>query len=294
MPMEIGMTRDLWSAWQDGGVNDATAVTGAKPWSTRTGSIHPVRRVTRVAGADVHYQVAGQGEPVVLVHGLSGSSHWWIRNLAALASRYTVYLVDLPGFGAMARFPSRLMLSELATWLLQWMDAVRLERIRLIGHSMGGAIAVQCAAQRPGAITQLVLAAPAAIPAGHLTLWSYMPPLMEELVAMTPSFLPILAYDALRAGPWTLLRTSRALLTHDVRDELRQVTAPTLLVWGRGDSLVPPSLGQVMRQELAHAELRILDGAGHVVMYDRPSAFNRAVLAFFARQSAMGRAQPRS
>ncbi len=286
------MARDMWSAWQDSGVNDATAVIGAQPGSTRAGAIHSVRRVTRVAGADVHYQVAGQGEPVVLVHGLSGSSHWWIRNLPALASSYTVYLVDLPGFGAMSRFPSQLMLSELATWLLQWMDAVGLERIRLIGHSMGGAIAVQCAAQRPGAITQLVLAAPAAIPVGHPTLWSYMPPLMEALTAMTPSFLPILAYDALRAGPRTLLRTSRALLTHDVRDELRQVTAPTLLMWGRWDSLVPPSLGHVMRQELGTAELHILDGAGHVVMYDRPAAFNRTVLAFFAGQPAIGRTQP--
>ncbi len=286
------MAQNLWSAWQDSGVNDATAVSEARLWSAPlTGAIHLRQRVTRVAGADVHYQVAGQGEPVVLVHGLSGSSHWWIRNLSALAGSYTVYLVDLPGFGAMSQHPGRLMLSELATWLLQWMDAVRLERVRLIGHSMGGAIAIQCAAQRPGAIAQLALAAPAAIPVGHLTLWSYAPPLVEALAAMTPSFLPILAYDALRAGPRTLLRMSRDLLTHDVRDELRQVTAPTLLLWGRRDSLVPPALGHVMRQELAHAELHILDGAGHVVMYDRPAAFNRAVLAFFAGQSATGRAQ---
>jgi pimeloyl-ACP methyl ester carboxylesterase len=249
-----------------------------------------MKRVTRVAGTDVYYRVAGQGEPVVLVHGLSGSTHWWIRNLPALASSYTVYLVDLPGFGAMSRFPDQLMLSEMAAWLLQWMDAMHLERIRLIGHSMGGAIAVQCAAQRPDAISQLVLAAPAAIPVGHLTVWSYVPPLMQAAAAMTPSFLPILAYDALRAGPRTLLRMSRELLTHDLRDELRRVTAPTLLIWGRRDSLVPPSLGHKMRKEIGHAELRIFDIAGHVVMYDRPAAFNREVLAFFAGQQARARA----
>ncbi len=288
------MARSLWSAWQDSGANDAMAVSDARTWSMPMGEFQLMRRVTRVAGADVHYQVAGQGEPVVLVHGLSGSSHWWMRNLPALADRYTVYLVDLPGFGAMSRFPGQLMLSELATWLLQWMDAVRLERVRLIGHSMGGAIAIQCAAQHPDAISHLALAAPAAIPAGHQTLWSYVPPLVEAVAAMTPSFLPILTYDALRAGPRTLLRMSRDLLTHDVRDELRQVIAPTLLMWGRRDSLVPPSLGHLMRQELAHAELHILDGAGHVVMYDRPAAFNRTVLAFFAGQPTIGRLRPRS
>jgi pimeloyl-ACP methyl ester carboxylesterase len=288
------MARNLWSAWQDRDVHDAMDLSDARPWSSQVGEMQLLQRVTRVAGANVYYQVAGQGEPVVLVHGLSGSSHWWIRNLPALASRYTVYLVDLPGFGAMSRFPGQLMLSELATWLLQWMDAVGLDRVRLIGHSMGGAIAIQCAAQRPDAISHLALAAPAAIPVGHSTLWSYMPPLVEALGAMTPSFLPILAYDALRAGPWTLLRMSRDLLTHDVRDELRQIIAPTLLMWGRRDSLVPPSLGHQMRQELSHAELHILDGAGHVVMYDRPATFNRAVLAFFAGQSTIGRLQSRS
>lgn len=288
------MARNLWSAWQDSGVNGAAAVSDARPRSTLAGAVHLTRRVTRVAGADVHYQVAGQGEPVVLVHGLSGSSHWWIRNLPALADSYTVYLVDLPGFGAMSRFPGQLMLPELATWLLQWMDAVRLDRVRLIGHSMGGAIAIQCAAQRPDAISHLALAAPAAIPVGHPTLLSYVPPLVEAVATMTPSFLPILAYDALRADPRTLLRMSRDLLTHDVRDELRQIIAPTLLMWGRRDSLVPPSLGHQMRQELSHAELHILDGAGHVVMYDRPATFNRAVLAFFAGQPTIGRLQSRS
>ena len=288
------MVRNLWSTWLDSGVNDELGVSTARPRPALAGETRLLQRVTHVAGTDVHYQVAGQGEPVVLVHGLSGSSNWWVRNIPALAGNYTVYLVDLPGFGAMSRFPGQLMLSELTTWLLQWMDAVHLERIRLIGHSMGGAIAIQCAAQRPGAVSQLVLAAPAAIPAGHRTLMSYVPPLVGTLAATTPSFLPILAYDALRAGPRTLFRMSRALLTHDVRDELRQVTAPTLLMWGRRDTLVPPSLGHAMRQEVAHADLLLLDGAGHVVMYDRPAAFNRAVLAFFAGQPATGRAKPRS
>lgn len=239
-------------------------------------------RVVRVAGADVRYQAAGQGEPVVLVHGLSGSTRWWARTVPALAEQYTVYLVDLPGFGGHRRFPQRLRFSDFASWLLQWLDALHLDRIRLIGHSMGGALAIQVSAQRPDAIQQLVLAAPAALPSDRVTLRSYLRPLAMAIPATSPAFLPILAYDALRAGPRTLWRISRDLLTLDTADELARVTAPTLLIWGQRDTLVPPAAGPLLRHALPHAELQVIEGAGHVVMYDRADAFNRAVLAFFA------------
>lgn len=244
------------------------------------------RRVASVAGADVRYQVTGQGEPVALVHGLSGSSRWWVRNIPALARYYTVYLVDLPGFGALRQFPQRLRFAELASWLLAWMDAVHLKRIRLVGHSMGGALAIQAAVQRPAAFEQLVLVAPATSPLGHTRLHSLLLPLAAALPSTSLSFLPILAYDALRAGPGALLHFSRDLLRADGRADLTRVSAPTLLIWGAQDTLVPPSLGPLMREALPHAELVTLSGVGHVVMYDRPKAFNAAALAFFASERA--------
>lgn len=253
--------------------------------------IHLTQRVVSMAGVDVNYQVTGCGEPVVLVHGLSGSSRMWIRNISALAGSYMVYLVDLPGFGSLHRFPQRLMLSEMASWLLDWMDALHLERIRLVGYSMGGALAIQAAAQRPDAIEQLVLAAPAAIPSGHMTLRSYLLPLAATLTTST-TFLPILAHDALRAGPRTLLRISRNLLAEDAREDLKRISAPTLLIWGRRDALVPPSLGPLMRQALPHADLVILEGVGHLVMYEHAEAFNAAMLAFFAGQPMRERPSP--
>ena len=79
-----------------------------------------------MGGYSVRYEIAGRGEPVVLVHGLSGSTRWWSRNIPALAERYSVYLLDLldlPGFGAMRR---RFVLAEAASWLSDWMGAVGL------------------------------------------------------------------------------------------------------------------------------------------------------------------------
>lgn len=70
-----------------------------------------------VEDVPVRYQVIGEGKPLLLIHGLSGSMFWWRRNTAALAEHYCVYLVDLPGFGSMTRCSKRLTLLKVASWL---------------------------------------------------------------------------------------------------------------------------------------------------------------------------------
>jgi pimeloyl-ACP methyl ester carboxylesterase len=238
-----------------------------------------------VEGQPVRYQVAGRGEPIVLVHGLSGSTRWWRRNISALAAEHTVLLVDLPGFGAMARSHVRFVLAEAARWLCRWMEAVELGPVNLVGHSMGGQIAIRLAARRPEAVKRLVLVAPAAIPAHGSFLGSYLLPLLIAARHTTPAFLPTLAYDVARAGPRTLLRATRDLLAQDVRANLRRIAAPTLLIWGKHDTLVPPSVGDLLCKEIPHARLVCIERAGHVVMYDQPRAFDTAVLTFLSGQS---------
>ncbi len=98
-------------------------------------------RSIQVKGHAVHYRVVGTGEPVILVHGLSGSTRWWARNVPALAKRYRVHLVDLQGFGAMRRYRRSFILAEAASSLLAWMDALDLPWVHLVGHSMGGTFA---------------------------------------------------------------------------------------------------------------------------------------------------------
>lgn len=234
-----------------------------------------------MGGCPVRYEVAGEGEPVILVHGLSGSTRWWTRNVPALAERYRVYLVDLPGFGAMRRLRRRFVLSEAAYWLAAWMEAVGLERADVVGHSMGGYISLRLAAQRPGTVRRLVLVAPAVLPAGK-SLFGQILPLLLSVRYTTPSFLPVVARDALRMGPVTLWRAARDLLVQDVREELRSVRAPTLLIWGENDTLVPPSISHLLRREIPDSRLLIMKKIGHVPMFDRPREFNAALLAFLA------------
>ena len=242
-------------------------------------------REVRVLGHPVRYEVAGgEGEPVVLVHGLSGSTRWWARNVPALAEHHRVYLVNLPGFGGIRRPRRRFVLAEAASWLLAWIEAVGLEGVNLVGHSMGGYLSVRLAARGPGAVRRLVLVDPAGVPPGR-TMLGHLGPLLLAARYGAPSFLPVLARDALYAGPFTLLRATRDLLAEDVRGDLRRVGVPTLLVWGENDPLIPPSVGDLMRAEIPTSRLLVIRGAGHNPMFDRPEEFNGALLSFLAGES---------
>ena len=243
--------------------------------------IRPLRHEVRVGGWPISYEAAGKGEPVVLVHGLSGSTRWWSRNVSAIAERYRIYLVDLPGFGTMRSLRRWFVLAETATWLSEWMEAAGLERAHLVGHSMGGYISIRLAARRPELVRRLVLVAPAGVPAERSMLGHLVPLLLAAHYA-TPAFMPVLVRDAMRMGPTTLWRAARDLLTEDVREDLRNIEASTLLVWGENDPLIPPAVGDLLREEIPNSRLLLLQRAGHVPMFDQPKEFDAALLAFLA------------
>ena len=233
---------------------------------------HPslVRHEIELEGARVRYAVAGEGPPVALVHGLAGSTRWWNENVGALASRYRVHLVDLPGGVDLARTPE---------WVRAWLEGVGAAPVALVGHSLGGLVCARVAARWPHLVRQLVLVAPAGVPAGR-RLVGYVGPLATTARRSSPRFLRVLAADALRAGPRRLLRTSRDLLADDLRADLRSVTVPTLVVWGEHDELVPRAHAHVFERELANARLVVIPGARHVPMVERPREFEDALLSF--------------
>ena len=206
------------------------------------------------------------GAPVVLLHGLAGSARWWAPVSALLAERHTVRAVELRHTPSAAPAALAELLEPIAP-------------VRLVGHSVGGLAAVRVAARRPELVTQLALVAPAGVPPGHGPV-GYALPLLRQVAGSSPSFMRLLALDALRTGPRALLRSALELLGEDVRDELARVQAPTLLLWGERDVLVPAAVAEAFTAAIPHARLVLVRGAAHVPMLERPNETAAALLDF--------------
>jgi len=225
----------------------------------------------------------GAGTPVALLHGLSGSSRWWSRNVEALAERHLVAAVDLVGFGHNRRFfglplflPS---FSETTSLLARWLETFG-EPVHLIGHSMGGQIAIALTAERPDLVRSLILVNAAGMPF-HLDPRPHMravpkPPYGGIGIAR------VLVPDFFRAGPASVAVASARVVRGDMRDRMHAIRVPTLLVWGENDPLVPLVYGQAMQREIAGSRLVAIAGAAHVAMWDRPREFNEIALSFLS------------
>jgi pimeloyl-ACP methyl ester carboxylesterase len=224
----------------------------------------------------------GEGTPVVLLHGLSGSRRWWQRNVPALAEAHTVASVDLVGFGRNRRFSGLPVLlpsfAETTALLGRFLETFG-EPVHLVGHSMGGQIAIRLAAERPDLVRSLVLVNAAGMPF-HLDPRPHVRAVPKPPYG-GPGIARVLVPDFLRAGPASVAVAGARVLRGDMRAMMHALRLPVLLVWGENDPLVPVLYGEAMQQEIAGSRLVVIPRAAHVAMWDAPEEFNRVVLEFF-------------
>ena len=230
-----------------------------------------------VEGTRVRWRITGAGPPLVLVHGLAGSWRWWRPVIPALAAERTVHLLDLPGFGRVPKVRA-FHLDRALDWLAAWARAAALGPADVVGHSLGAVLCARLAARHPETVRRLVLVAPAGVP-GRSASGSALP-LALELLRSRPRLLALLARDSIRSGPFTIGTAALAVATADLRLDLARVEAPTLVVTGARDALIPAWHGDQLARVLADARVVVLDGAGHVPMADAPNAFSLALLQF--------------
>lgn len=264
------------------------ALPGAPRLPTRWPWLPDRRFVTEVPPHRIHAAEFGaHGEPLVLLHGLSGSSRWWRRNVPELARGSRVVVPDVIGFGRTRVRGTLPPIGEIADLLAGWMDRLALGPVDLVGHSMGGQIAVHLAARHPERVRRLVLVDAAGIPRPITprTLTRFAAEVAPPRRWGDPFFLPTIVGDALLAGPRTILRAIGHILRDDVRPLLPRVAAPTLVVWGELDTIIPVEHAREFREGIPGARLAVLRDAAHNPMVDRPEAFNRLVADFLRGES---------
>lgn len=260
-----------------------------------------------VEGAKVHYQRAGSGYPLVLLHGLVGSARNWRQNISFLANHANVFALDLCNMGESERVPGMdTSLEATADRVVAAMDALGLKEADIAGHSHGGAVAMMLAARHPGRVRRLILFAPAnpycdlgrhlvAFYQTRFGVWfaRQIPffPRMLKAVALSrmygdPSRVTEQALGGYIDGlgvPGTvdhILGIVRGWSTDmaNLRTVLAQLAEkPTLLIWGDRDRAVGLASARQLARTLRRSSLIVLPGVGHIAFEEMPDACNRAI-----------------
>ena len=241
---------------------------------------------TFIHGYRLHYKIVGTGSPLILIHGFGVSGHVWQRILPYLAQEYQVFIVDLPGYGRSTyretQAPWRLR--EMAPLLASWLRHMHLTSVHLVGHSMGGAIAIHLAAQNPELVKSLTLVDAAGIPF-RSTFSALAVRSARSFIQLKNGSYPLpLIRDVLRPRVRLFWQGATQMTTSDFRAEITSLTMPTLIVWGEHDILVPISLGYELRDALPHAVFVPIADSGHRPMLAQPALMSGVVLAFLAEQ----------
>ena len=258
-----------------------------------------------VNGLRVGYEQAGQGPPLVFAHGAVCDSRIWERQLAAFSEEFSVIAWDAPGCGQSADPPESFRLPEYADVLAGLIGELGLERAHVLGHSFGGALAIELARRHPGRVQTLVLVGGYAGWAGSLPVPEVRRRLAFALEAaeglphdFDPRSMPGLFSDKLPpdaaarlaavmsdSRPVATRAMAHALAEADLREALPSIGVPTLLVYGDADERSPLSVAHDLRDGIAGSRLVVLPGLGHECYLEDADLFNTKVRYFLREHS---------
>jgi len=228
-------------------------------------------------GFRIRYLEAGEGEPLVVLHGGGGLRHYTSHDLLAESRR--VILIEAPGFGTSAANERSESMADLANSVAQAVANLGISSYDLWGTSFGGKLATWLAVQHPDAVRALVLVGPATIrpeqrPPGPFVLYAH-PERQPEQPAASPEVI-----EKQRALTGRLMGPARDA---DLEARMAELAIPVLVVFGTLDSVMPPELGRHYKEILPSCNLVFLYDAAHEADADRPEAFASLVNDFLGR-----------
>ena len=267
---------------------------------------------------------AGEGEPLLLLHGLGGTKASFLPTIAALASEHRVIAIDLPGFGDSDKpFPASYDAAFFARWVCAFMDAMDIERAHVLGHSMGGRVALEVGMRHPERVEALVLMTPSLAWRGARPWAGPLKLLRPELGLLQPTPRPVVEAFVRRFVPgaesnWVAAGVDeflRAYLNPRGRvafyaaarqiylenpdgpdgfwSRLEALQARSLFIWGRRDTLVPIGFARHVRKALPEARHVEIE-CGHVPQLERPRAAHGAIARFLRGDQAVHHGRSRA
>ena len=260
----------------------------------------PKTEIAETPAGSLRYAKRGSGgETVILIHGFGGDLDNWLFNIDALAETATVYALDLPGHGQSVKSMAKPGLASMTSALAGFMDKLGIASAHLIGHSMGGAIAMQTALDHPAKVKSLTLIAPLGLGSeigpyvGNFTQAQGrkdLKPVLETLFAdkslVSRQLIDdVMKYKRLDGVEQILKELGKGLFDNGrQRDapgaKLAGKLPPTLVIWGKEDQVIPAAHAG----NLARAQVHVLDKAGHMVFMEKAGETNALVRKHIARQ----------
>jgi pimeloyl-ACP methyl ester carboxylesterase len=289
------------------------AATAASPGDGRLRFARVRTREGRVATME-----AGSGRPVLMLHGLGGTKISFLPTVSALAPEYRTIAMDAPGFGDSDKPIGSYDAAFMARWAVSLLDALDIERADILGHSMGGRVALELGMRHPDRVRSLMLMTPSMAWRGPKPWARYLRLLRPELGFLQPTPRPVVEAFVRRMIPsaeqsWSGAGVDeflRAYLTSRGRvafyaaarqiyleegdgpdgfwTRLEDCSPRALFLWGRRDQLVPIGFARHVAEALPTAEHVELD-CGHIPQFERPAQTHAAMAAFLRGASAHGR-----
>ena len=258
------------------------------------GNMHS--KQVKVGKLDIRYFTGGQGEPLVVIHGGGGGAEGWLQSMNELCEHHRVYVPDLPGFGYSQPMDGKYGISEFVMFLEDFAHSLGLRRFHLVGHSLGGGIALHYALKFPYKVGKLVLVSSMCL-GKELALW------VRVLSASALCrFLGEAGVAVLKAVKWLVnlvyaplkfvnplprakmkLGASMATLkeqTTVLASQLSELMMPTLLVWGANDGIVPVSQAYAAVRLIPDCQLHVFEDCGHSVYRQKVEEFSHLLTSF--------------
>lgn len=248
----------------------------------------------------VHYEVFGRGQPIIFLHSWVGSWRYWVPTMDLASERYRAYALDFWGFGESDRRGSQFNVPGYVEMLCGFMDQMGIPSANLVGHGMGGMVAIRAARARPERFTRVMTVCTpmnGEVLSGHVkpgtfskllgrtgptNVWAK---LLRQIPIADPEVQEEIYEDTDGLSEEVVTSVQDSLLSTDLRADLAELTVPLLAVYGGKDPIVGPDhaafLGELTEQPL---QLLVLPKANHFPFLEQSNTFGRLLMDFLVSQ----------